>query len=271
MSPKKWKVTAVSYLNTKPLLYGIFKSEISSEISLELDIPSVGAQKLKSGLADFGLVPVAIIPELHRPSIISNFCIGATGEVRTVCIYANTELQNLETIYLDFHSRTSVELTRILLKEYWKIQPRLVPAFPGYESKITGKTGGLIIGDRAIELESQFRYHYDLGEAWKNFTGLPFVFAAWVTTKPLPEDFIYRFNEALQRGIAEIPQLIYLLPNPTHPFDLNRYFTKYISYNLDEDKKTALKKYLHFLQPDIEITFQTTPSRNTDVKMEDFR
>ncbi len=259
MANNQIKVTAVSYLNTKPLLYGILKSPIAGQIDLELDIPSVCAAKLKDGRADLGLVPVAIIPELRQPWIISDYCIGAEGSVRTVCIYADRPIEQLDTIILDHHSRTSVQLTKYLLANHWRQNPVLVNGYEGYEQELGGKTGGLVIGDRAIEIENRFPFSYDLGEAWTQHTGLPFVFAAWVSTKPLPDDFILAFNQALQTGIAEIPQLMYLLPSPMPQFDLQTYFTNYISYELNDAKKKALQHFLNWLQPGLTLQYHNYP------------
>jgi chorismate dehydratase len=240
----KIRVSAVSYLNTKPLLYGIFKSPVVEALDLVLDIPSVCAQKLKNGQADLGLVPVAIIPELTNPHIISDFCIGTVGPVKTVCIYADRPLEQLKRIYLDYHSRTSVELAKILIQEYWKLDIEMLPARPGFETTIGGRTGALVIGDRTMGLDERHPYVYDLGEAWIAHTGLPFVFAAWVSNRPLDEDFITAFNQALQLGLDHLPELLYLLP-AVHPgFDLKTYFTQNISYQLDAPKKQGLDLFL---------------------------
>lgn len=246
-SQRKIKITAVSYLNTKPLLYGLFKSDLAKYIDLQLDIPSECARKLKDGEVDMGLVPVAIIPELENPQIISDFCIGSVGTVKTVCIYSDLPIEALDMIYLDYHSRTSVALAQVLIKKHWKLNPQFIQASKGYEDLIGGKTGGLVIGDRAIGLEEQYAYCYDLSEAWQDMTGLPFVFAGWVATKPFSTSFINQFNLALQRGIEEIPQLIYLLPAP-NGFDLKTYYTEYISYHMDTKKRQALQLFLEELK-----------------------
>lgn len=243
----KLKVTAVSYLNTKPFLYGIFKSGIADEIEIKLDIPSECARKLSTGEADMGLVPVAVIPELATPHIISDYCIGAEGTVKTVCIFSECPLENMTHLYLDYHSRTSVELAKILLKQHWQHSPTLLPANPGFEKKIGNTTGALVIGDRAIGLGEQYPFVYDLGEAWMAYTGLPFVFAAWVSNRPIPGPFVARFNKALQLGLDLIPQLMYILPAPQPGFDLQRYFTENISYRLDAAKRKALKMFLKSL------------------------
>ncbi len=245
---QKYRITAVSYLNTKPLLYGLLQSPLADRIELALDIPSACAQKLQTGEADLGLVPVAVLPELQNPQIISDYCIGTVGEVKTVAIYADRPLDQLATIYLDFHSRTSAALARILAREYWNISADLLPAPPDFESRIGGAAGGLIIGDRTIGREDRHAYHYDLGQAWMDYTGLPFVFAAWVSNRPLPTAFVHAFNGALARGVASVPQLMYLLPSPDPRFDLEQYFTRYISYDLDHHKREALNLFLNKIQ-----------------------
>ncbi len=244
----KLKVTAVSYLNTKPFLYGLFKSGLNEEIDLQLDIPSDGAKRLASGEADLGLVPVAVIPELPSPHIISDYCIGTVGTVKTVCIFSDCPLEDMTHLYLDYHSRTSVELVQILLEKHWRLSPTLLPAKEGFEEKIGGTTGALIIGDRAVGKDLKYPFVYDLGEAWQQFTGLPFVFAAWVSNRPLEPEFVKRFNAALQSGLDHIPQLMYILPSPQPGFDLQRYFTENISYQLDIEKRQALKMFLSMMK-----------------------
>lgn len=243
------RLTAVSYLNTKPFIYGIYRSPLSDQIDLSLDIPSECARKLLHGEADLALTPVAIIPELPEAHIVSNFCIGSIGAVKTVCIFSDQPLNQVRRIVLDFHSRTSVALTKVLCREYWHIQPEFVPAWPGFEKNIGGDTAGLIIGDRAIGREKDFPYCYDLGEAWTAWTGLPFVFAAWVSTRPLPHSFVEAFNQALQSGLDHLPELIKILPN-IPDFNLESYYRDNISYDLDDAKWEALQRFLHYLAPD---------------------
>ena len=250
---KKYKVTAVSYLNTKPFLYGIFQHPIQHNIELSLDIPSLCAAKLQSGEADLGLIPVAAIPFLSNPHIISDYCIGSVGAVKTVCLYSHVPIEQVEKVYLDFHSRTSVELTKVLFHKYWQQTPIYLPATEGYLDTLKGTTAGLAIGDKTMGLAEKFPYVYDLGEIWQAWTGLPFVFAAWVSNKKLPDDFIKNFNQALQLGLEHIQELIYILPTQYFQFDLKTYFTENISYTLDEAKQKGLKRFLQEMKELVEV------------------
>lgn len=249
MQHNKIRLSAVSYLNTKPFIYGLFRGELAEEIELNLDIPSECARKLKAGEVDLALTPVAIIPELPQAWVVSDFCIGSTGTVKTVCLFSEKPLEEIKTILLDFHSRTSVALTRILCEQYWHIQPELVHATEGFEKSISGDTAALIIGDRTIGLHKRYSFIYDLGEAWTSWTGLPFVYAAWVSTRPLDSTMLARFNQALAGGLDHLPELIKILP--TIPgFNLDEYYRENISYDLDESKWIALNRFLKILSPE---------------------
>ena len=240
------RLSAVSYLNTKPFIYGLFRSDLAEMIDLSLDIPSVCAQKLLAGEADVVLTPVAIIPQLPEAHLVSNYCIGATGAVKTVCVFSEVPLTGIKRIYLDFHSRTSVALVQVLCEKYWKISPEFIPASEGFEDKISGETAGLIIGDRAIGGERRFAYTYDLGEAWTAWTGLPFVFAAWVSIQPIHPEIAIRFNAALQLGLDHLPELLKIIPSIPN-FDTEAYFRENISYELDDAKWLGLNRFLGYL------------------------
>lgn len=261
----KIRITAVSYLNTKPLLYGLLNSPLAEQIELSLNIPSECARLLKTGEVDLALTPVAVLPELPHWYLVSDYCIGAEGSVKTVCLYSEVPVEELEEVYLDHHSRTSVALVQFLFDKYWQCSPRFLPADEGYIKKIKGKTGGVIIGDRTITLEEKYPYEYDLSECWKNHTNLPFVFAAWVSAKPLPAAFLAAFNAALADGIAAIPKLKLLLPSPHPDFDVETYFTKYISYDLSTAKRTALDRFLSYLDSNTLVKRDAIPLQGAGV------
>jgi chorismate dehydratase len=240
-----YNTVAVSYLNTKPLLYGIFHAGLETELQISLQIPSVCAAQLTSGEAQIGLVPVGALPDIPNAQIITDYCIGAVGEVKTVCIYAERPLHELTHLHLDYHSRTSVLLAQVLLKEFWQHDLTILPAQKNELPPIGGTTGAVLIGDKTFGLEQQYPYIYDLAAAWFEHTGLPFVFAVWVAIIPLDAAFIQRLNIALAEGIAHIPQLCQLIPPPENAtFSLEEYYTKYISYNLNDQKRAAIALFL---------------------------
>lgn len=246
---RKIKVAAVSYLNTKPFLYGLFQSPVLEHLELELAMPSRCADLLLDGSVDLALVPVAALTRMEKAYLVSDLCIGAEGSVRTVCIFGQCPLHEMSHLYLDYQSRTSVELAKILLREHWQHEPILLPAEPGFENKIEFTRGAVVIGDRTVALERRCAYAYDLAEAWMQHTGLPFVFAAWISRQPLDAAFVQAFNEALLRGVEAVPQLLYLIPPPTPDFDLQEYYTRHISYALDASKQKALALFLEKIQP----------------------
>ena len=244
------KISAVSYLNTKPFLHGLDISSVKNKIKLSQDTPAQGAQKLLSGEIDIGLVPIAIIPQLKNPQIVSPFCIGANGKVKTVCLFSEVPLKEINTVYLDYQSRTSVLLVQLLMKEYWKQDVKFLPALEGYENTIKNNIAAVIIGDRAIANLGKYKYEYDLSEAWQLHTGLPFVFAAWVSNKEINQDFLDDFNAALQIGLSNRSQLLakYSSYNSPH-FSVKEYWNNNIQYELDSDKKQALELFLKKLNP----------------------
>jgi chorismate dehydratase len=239
----KIKVGAVSYLNTKPLLYGIKNHPVINEIELTEEYPSLLAQKLIEGSIDVGLVPVAIIPDLKEWHIVGDYCIGCDGAVASVCLFSEVPMEEIKKVYLDYQSRTSVMLLKILLKEYWQKNVEFIEAASeDYRNEIKDTTAGLVIGDRALEQKQHSKYCYDLGEAWKDHTGLPFVFAAWISNKQLPESFIVQFNAANKDGLERLDAVI--AEADYSFFDLREYYMKRISYKLDGEKKRGLSTFL---------------------------
>jgi chorismate dehydratase len=239
---KKVRVGAVSYLNTKPLIYGFENGMMQGKVELIIDYPANIASMLLEDKIDVGLVPVAIIPEMKEHYIISDYCIGSVGEVASVCLFSEVPLYDIKTILLDYQSRTSVALLKLLIKEYWKLNVVFENTSGDYQSKISGTTAGLIIGDRALIQRSKSRYIFDLGQEWENFTGLPFVFAAWVSNKKLDENFINDFNKANQLGLHNLNNVVQ--ENPFKVYDLHTYYTECISFYLDENKKKGLELFL---------------------------
>ncbi|TAH43270.1 MAG: hypothetical protein EYC69_03085 [Bacteroidetes bacterium] len=249
MLNNKIKISVVSYLNSKPFILALKKAQLTDVLEISLDIPSDCAAKLLDNRVDIGLVPVTIIPKLPRAKIIGNHCIAADGEVGSVLLLSDVPLHEIQKIYLDNESRTSVELVRILSEKFWKINPDWLSAKPGYEKYIKGHIAGVIIGDRALKEKKKFPYAFDLAEEWKKLTGLPFVFACWVANKEIDPDIREKLTRALSTVSDFIPDVI-----ESHNEDgiskdeVELYFKKNIQYDLDEKKMEGMKLFLQFLE-----------------------
>ena len=244
---RKWRIGAVSYLNTQPLLFGLEQSGLMPQIELIKAYPAIIAQDLIDGKIDMGLVPVAVIPFLKEAHLVSKYCIGAESAVASVCIFSNVPMEQIENVYLDYQSKTSVQLAKILLKHFWKKEVTFIKAEEGYIHEIKHNTAGVIIGDRALWARSNFKFIYDLAEAWIIHTGLPFVFATWIANKPMPLDFIKTFDTANEYGLKNVKEVIASIPVGESFYDLHTYFTKNISYDFTEQKKKGLALFLKSL------------------------
>lgn len=241
----KIKVAAVSYLNTKPLLYGIEHSDVMNDIELLLDYPAKLAERLKNGEIDMALLPVAAMPGIKGARVVSDYGIASDGNVASVAIFSQVPMEEIESVYLDYQSRTSVRLAQLLLEEYWEKKVVFKQAPQNYIDYINGANAGVIIGDRALKQYTNFEYVYDLATAWKEYTGLDFVFAAWVANKDLPQDFLTRFNAANAEGLNHMDEVI--AQNSFPYYDLRSYYTENIKYKLDDAKVKGMNKFLELI------------------------
>ena len=116
----KIRISAVRYANTYPFIYGLTESGFDKKSVLETDHPSDCAAKVISGRSDLGLIPVAAIPYVSEPHIISDYCIGTNGKVRTVQIMSNSVFEDIKEVFLDYRSRTSVNLIKVIACNFWK-------------------------------------------------------------------------------------------------------------------------------------------------------
>ena len=235
----KIRISAVSYTNTKPFVYGLQHSPIIDQIELSLDNPADCAAKLINNQCDIGLVPVASLLSLPSYTIISDFCIGADGEVNSVFIFSKKPIDQVATLRLDSQSKTSNALAKVLLKKHWKQSPIFVEDGPA--------DAFVQIGDRTFGQKTQHDFVYDLAQEWKNLTGMPFTFAVWASNKKIPDDFIFHFNSALEFGLQNIENVITELPQ-VRGFDLSDYLTNKLDFNYDKLKQESLKLFVVYLK-----------------------
>ena len=232
-------------MNTKPFIYGLEHGPVKDEIELIVDYPANLVKMLKSDQIDIGLIPVGALPSLGEYHIISDYCIGTEGEVASVAVFSEVPMDEIETVYLDYQSRTSVLLCKLLFQKHWKKQVNFIEAIDeGYINKIGGKTAGLIIGDRALMNRSKFPFIYDLGLGWKEMTGLPFVFAVWVSLREMDLYFINKMNYTFKIGASSINSLN--IPQ-IGSYNGLRYLNQNLSYLLGEKQQNAIRFFLELV------------------------
>lgn len=237
----KIKISAVSYTNTKPFIYGIKRSEVINQIDLSLDIPSDCAAKLIEGKVDIGLIPVAAIPFVPNANIIGSYCIGSFGAVNSVFIFSKVKVDEIKTVKLDPQSRTSNNLAKVLLNFHFKVEVEFLTDADTETDAI------VLIGDRTFGRVADFNFAYDMGEEWMKFTGLPFVYAAWVANKTIPQTFIEEFDEALKYGLSHRTEVLAELPQIAN-FDLEDYLLNKLDFELTADKRKALALFLSYIE-----------------------
>jgi chorismate dehydratase len=188
------RIGAVTYLNARPLTYGLTRSTVDARIVF--DHPSRLAECLAEGGLDVALIPS--IEYFRHPGyvIVSDACIACEGPVRSVKLYGRQPLDRIRTLAMDEGSRTSVALTQILLKERFHLQPEIQHLPIGAALEDTGADAVMLIGDRGLcPPRGEFEFIWDLGEEWIRWTGLPFVFAMWIAR---PEVDLERLDTLLR-------------------------------------------------------------------------
>lgn len=240
----KVSVSVLSYTNALPFVYGILHSDMMGRIELSLDsVPSVCADKLVRGEVDLALMPVIEIARLPYNEIISNYCIGSNGPVKTVLLVSNTSIEKVKGIYLDSQSRTSIALAKILAEKFWRIEPEWHSAPLDYNfEQIPEGYGAVVTGDKNFNLK--YKYSIDLAEAWRDYTNLPFVFACWVSPKKVDPTFQLDFDNALRYGVNHLDDAIKMHQKLNYPFEfIYNYLSKNISYIMDEQKVKAMQLF----------------------------
>ena len=233
------RIAAVSYLNTVPFIYGIERAD-DLRATLLLSPPSGCAEAFNSGLADIALIPSGALPTIKDAKIVTPFCIGATGRVRTVTLMSDSMLPFIRRIWLDSHSVTSALLTRILCEHLWLISPEF-RQMDDYSAADKPRKGDafLFIGDKVFDYEGRFANSWDLAENWWWRNDLPFVFAVWVARESVPPPVIESLENALAYGTQHVREAIahYGHSGKSYAYD---YLTRNIDYRFDEPKQRAL-------------------------------
>ena len=247
---KKLKIAAVSFLNARPITYGLERGLGEDRFELSFELPSRCAQLLASGEVDVGLIPVAAYAESEVPlRAVPGVAISSLGAVRTVLLVGEVPWTELEEIALDGASRSSAALLKLLCRDRG-LAPRFreVPHDEVLDAA-HGRTGALVIGDAGFAASEKYAHVVDLGQLWLETTGLPFVYAVWagrpdvlgadeigILQQSLSEGMIHR--DEIARGWAEAAP-----PREGAPELYERYLTENIRYRLGSEELSGVAAF----------------------------
>lgn len=256
------RIGAVNYLNSKPLVYGL--ERLAPHARVLYDLPSRLADSLSTGRLDVALIPSV---EWFRGSdftVVSDACVACRGPVLSVKLHFRLPPSEVRHVALDEGSRTSAALTRILLAELYGVHPHWEPLPIGCDASSTNADAVLLIGDRAIQsTDGDFLEVWDLGERWLRWTGLPFVFAAWVARHGLPtSEIAATLSSARDNGLRHLAEIAAREATPLGvPLELaGRYLRENLHFTLGREERAGLLRFhqlcvAHQLAPQSAITF----------------
>jgi chorismate dehydratase len=250
----------VSYLNTKPLVYGL--DAYPDQFDVRFDVPAKCAELLHDNRVDLGLIP-AIEYLRGDYAIVPGVSIASFGDVATVALFTRKPIDQVETIALDLSSRTSVALTRVLCARRWGIAPKFTPAEPDLERMLQGVDAALVIGDPAFDIDPARHQvtKIDLGGEWKAMTGLPFVYAMWVGRPGVASPQQCRLLlEARERGEANLEKIARQVGGGDARLEQRalRYLRDNLRYGLGEAEQAGLRRF-HELAADISVVPELKP------------
>jgi len=239
------RLGAVSYLNTRPLVYGL--EQQADRFDLRFDVPAKCAELLHANEVDLGLIPSIEYPG-HDYRIVPGVSIASDGPVASVAIFSKVPTENIRSLALDTSSRTSIALLRVLCARWFEIEPRLVSMPPALDRMLGECDAALVIGDNALFTDHSALglEKADLGEEWIGMTGLPFVYAFWAGRPGLvgPAD-VAALQDARDRGIAATATIgrQSFPDNPERAARADVYLRENVKYALGEPEIAGLRRF----------------------------
>jgi chorismate dehydratase len=259
--PFPLRVSAISFLNTVPLMYDFTHSPQREELAPQFDVhftlPSACAEELRTAGSDIGIVPVAaytFIPDLH---VLPGVAIAAKHPVRSILLVSKRELRDVRSVATDTTSRTSVALMKVLFQRRFGAAPEYVPEAPDLASMLAKYDAALLIGDEALRVDvadPSYRC-YDLAEEWQQMTGLPFVFAFWAVRGEVVErarrcQASKVFQQSRNAGLAHLEQLV---SENAENYGVSRqlakrYLSHHLDYALDDANLSGLRLFFRYAE-----------------------
>jgi chorismate dehydratase len=252
------RVSAISFLNTAPLMWDFEHADVAKDFDISYTIPSECAAALADGKADIGIIPAVTYAQIPGLVILPNIAIAARGKVRSILLISKKPIEDVKTVATDTSSRTSVALTQILFAKFLGGHRKFEPHPPNLKEMLKRNDAALLIGDSALQISlHDSPYHvYDLGHDWKRLTGKPFVFAFWavrldaLNQQPEGMNLIRIFQESRDHGL--LPENVATLAAEWSrklgltETEVTTYLTENIHYYLDRENHAGLDLFLNY-------------------------
>ncbi|PYU30327.1 MAG: hypothetical protein DMG31_14135 [Acidobacteria bacterium] len=276
-SMSKLRISIVEFLNTAPLVWGFTDGPLRGRYDLSFTVPSLCAEALRSGQADVAIIPAIEYQRMDDMVVLPEMAVAAKGEVRSILVLAKKPIEQAKRIALDTNSRSSVALTRLLCKGFWRIAPEFIDASPDPAAMLAEADAALLIGDPALRIRLKVDdllakspdakgccsgdlvsdkdelpvpgvdtlFVYDVAEQWRQMTGKPCVLAIWVGRRELiTPDVVADFLASREYGLGRIGEIAEAaaLKLELPPRDLESYLDN-IDFSLDAANLEGLELY----------------------------
>jgi chorismate dehydratase len=253
------RISAISFLNTAPLMWDFEHGDAGRNFDIEYTIPSACAAALAANRADVGIIPTFTYAEIPDLVILPNIAIAAKDRVRSILLVSKRPIEEVQTVATDSSSRTSVALLQVLFAKFFGGPRQLTPHAPQLAAMLRNNDAALLIGDAALQVTTGSGYLlYDLAHEWHRRTGKPFVFAFWavrldaLSRQSREIDLAKVFQSSRDHGLQ--PENIATVAKEwsrrlgLNPDDICRYLTENIHYYLDRDNHAGLQLFLQYAQ-----------------------
>ena len=253
------RISAISFLNTAPLMWDFEHGDAGRNFEIEYTIPSACAAALAAKHADIGIIPAFSYAEIPDLVILPNIAIAAKDRVRSILLVSKRPIEEVQTVATDCSSRTSVALLQVLFAKFFGGSRQLTPHIPQLEAMLRDNDAALLIGDAALQVPINSGYRlYDLAHEWRERTDKPFVFAFWavrldaLNRQPREIDLAKVFQRSRDHGLQ--PENIATIAQEwstrigLNPGDIRQYLTENIHYFLDRENHAGLQLFLQYAQ-----------------------
>jgi chorismate dehydratase len=253
---RRFRISAISYLNTAPLMWDFEHGSAGQHFDISYTLPSGCARALAEGSADIGIIPAAAYTQIPGLQILPDVAIASRRAVRSILLVSKKPIEQVGTIALDTSSLTSVALTKVLFEKWLGGQRTFTSMAPNLGQMLAQCDAGLLIGDPALKVNCS-RYHtLDLAEEWIRFTGKPFVFAFWAVRSAalaqadLSLDLAAIFRNSRDHGLqsANLSEIVreWAPRLGLSVEDVRSYLTESIHYQLDTGCLEGLQLFYRY-------------------------